>query len=354
MSVTEINDRREAKEFAGITFSKFQKSKVKRELLACLVAGKVEAACYWSAEYACAGHYSELWDIIILYMSKHVHLGNPKLPIYIESRFESFKAIVHNGYLDNELAMRNNVKIRHIFAELISVLCFSRKKHVFETVKINKAEEFDIALMATKLKAPELGFAEKTFRPGDPKELFIAMNEFAYHISPKSKHAIQACYWFEWIIEFESMCKRNNNACSCLRRHFAPVGEKWQMLPVWLIWDALRYEITLRKRPLLTKIFDALVANFSIRFSSGVPKRRRYLVYFAISLLCETVDYSVDLISDSKHVETVVTKVDEVYKDVKKNEIAPATEYLFHGVTPGTRSNLDKTIERLEKMNEVM
>lgn len=352
--MTEINDRREPKEFAGITFSQFQKSKVKKELLQCLSQGKIEAACYWSAEYVCAGHFGDLWECIFLFMSKYIHLGNPKLPIYIAGRFESFKTILQNGYVDNELALRNNPKIRHIFTEIVSVLCISRKKHVFEPVKIDKVEGFDATQIASKLKAPRLGFAEASFRNGDPKELFIAMNEFAYHISPKSKNAVQACYWLEWLLEFESTCKRNKDVCACVRRPFVTVQEKWHTLPVWMLWDALFYETSARSNPLLTKIMEALLSTFSVRFSSGVPKRRRFVLYFAISLLCENVQYSVDIVQNEPQVKTVVSKMDTLYKEVKKNEVTPATDYLFYGMKEGGRSNLDKTIERLEKMNQLI
>ena len=351
--MTEINDRRAPKEFVGITFSQFQKSKVKKELLKCLGEGKLEAACYWSAEYVCAGQFGDLWEVIFLFLSKHIHLGNPKLPIYIAGRFESFKTILQNGYVDNELALRNNPKVRHVFTEVIAVLALSRKKHTFEPVKVDKVEGFDATQIAAKLKAPKLAFAEATFRSGDPKELFIALNEFAYHISSESKHAVQACYWLEWLLEFEATCKRNKDVCACVRRPFVAVNEKWQTAPVWMLWDAIFSETAKRAHPLLTKTMEALLAIFSARFSSGVPKRRRFVLYYAISLLCEGVNWSIDIVQNETQVKTVVSKMDTVYKEVKKNEVTPATEYLFHGMEGQTRSNLDKTIERLEKMNEM-
>jgi hypothetical protein len=351
MNDTDINDKRSSHDFKGVTFSKFQKSKVRAELIQCLITSKVEPACYWAAELICAAHYGDLWEIIILFIGRYIHLGNPKLPIYIAMRFKNFKEILTNGYMGNELAMRNNSKIRQLFAEVISVLCHSRKKHSLEAIKILKADEFNMTHMASKLKAPTIKYVEDIFKPDDPKELFIAMNEFSYHLTKDSKNSVSACYWLEWILEYETLCKHKKELCMGETRQFAPIQDKFKNDIIWLVWDIILHECSSKKNPLLIKIVNALLEIFSIKYTNGVKKRRKFLIYYAISILTDPLDLTIDIIANKNELDAIIKKIGVVYKDVKKSEESLNVDYLYAGME---RSNLDKTIERLEKMNAIM
>lgn len=345
----DIDDIRPASEFKGITFSNFKKTDVKKELLNSLINSKIEPACYWSAELICAGHYMDIWEIVILFYSKHIHLGNPKIANYIELRVDQFKDIVNNGYKECELVLRNNTKIRHIFCEMMCVLCDAKRKHCFNNIKIKK-EEMDITIIKDKFKAPNSDYIDDVIVKGDPKELFVAINELAYNISVKN--IINACYWLEWIVEFDSICKKRGDVVKCERRefHLKLVESKYQLDIIWLIWDLLLIKASYESA-ILQKMMNALLKLFCLKFTASTTNKRKYLIYFAVALFCENITFEDKIIRDEQQeiVNNIILKKDLIFKQIKVNEVSPNMEYLFMDVLKSR--NLEKTIDKLDKMN---
>lgn len=348
MGDTEINDIRRISDFKGVSFSKFKKTDVKKELLNNLINSKIEPACYWSAELICGGHYSDLWEIILFFYTKYIHLGNPKIAVYLELRIKHFKEIVNNGYIDNELQLRNNERIRRLFAEIMCVLCDAKKKHSFDIIKIKK-EDFDMTQLHDKFKATSSKYVQEIFLDEDPKELFPAINEIGFNISEEGKNIINACYWIEWIMEFETICKNKKQQISCERRNYSQVDTKLQKEIIWIIWNLFFNEAKKRGK-FVKKLMDALFTLFTLKYTAGCHKKRRNVLYFAVSILCENLETNEEIIrvSQQKIVENILKKIDTIYGQIKKNEEAPGTAYLFKDVKT---YNLEKTIEKLEKIN---
>tara|TARA_B100000035_G_C21028514_1_gene567259 strand:+ start:204 stop:1247 length:1044 start_codon:yes stop_codon:yes gene_type:complete len=347
--MTTIDDERGIKDFKSISFSGYKRTDVKKELLESLKSSKLEPSCYWSAELICAGHFSDLWNIIIYHYTKTVHLGNPKFILYLEKRIENFRDIVNNGYVDSELSMRNNIKIRTIFAEIISILCLSTQKHSFQQIKLDKEKTFDLSNISERFKAPSTKYGDKVFKKDDPKEIFIAVNELAYHLSNDSLNSIESCYWIEWLIEYQHICQKRKKQCICERRSYEDVNDKFQKDIIWIIWDIF-FIINNDNRK--KEIIKSLLKLFTLRYTTGCNKSRRYILYMAVSIITENVNFQFKLINNKNMISSVLDKIDNIYKQVKKNEIAPKTDYLF--MNTAGKSNLDKTIEKLDLMDKFL
>ena len=88
-----------------------------------------------------------------------------------------------------------------------------------------------------------------------------------------------------------------------------------------------------------------------MKYSNGAKRKRKYLIYHCIALLTEHVDNSVKIINNPELIEQIKNKINVIYKQIKVNEIKPNTDYLFNNSY--NSGNLEKTIERLEKMNSL-
>ena len=205
--------------------------------------------------------------------------------------------------------------------------------------------------MTERLKAPNVNFITPIFKDEDPKEIFIPMNEFAYNISYAKRNTVFACYWIEWIIEFEAICKKRKEKCFCVRRPFANVEAKFSRDLVWIVWDALFYYVKERHSAFLEKIMQSLFTLFCLHYTNACCKKRRYMLYFAVSLCTETVDASVELIADKRKVELAITNINDIYCQIKKNEESPNTDYLFSGLDQ--KNTFAKSMEKMNIMNSL-
>jgi hypothetical protein len=98
------------------------------------------------------------------------------------------------------------------------------------------------------------------------------------------------------------------------------------------------------------KIIKNLFDLFIIKYNNSVKKKRKYIIYFAFTLLIEELNYSINIIENQEAVQVIVSKINSIYKDIKKNEETPNTDYLFNNLN---KSNLEKSIEKLDLFNEL-
>lgn len=306
-------DPRKSNDFKTKTISNYQRCAVKNALIDNLGKSNIEGSCYWAAELICSGLFIDVWEILILYYTKFIHIGNPKLPIYFEIRFETFKQIYNQLDELDDISLRNNITIRKLFTELISVFCLSKKRNSYDDIII-KDNEFIINNLTEHLKAPSIDFI-RCFKSKDPKELFIPLNELCYQLSIKNTN--KSFYWLEWIMYYESNCKKKKEKCLAVERDY-PINFKYKRDIIWILWDIF-FDILDENNPLLIKIMNSLLSMYCIAFTSACKRKRKYVLYYVITLLCDDVKLDIPIIEHKKIIDDILDKHDQVYKDIKKN-----------------------------------
>lgn len=327
-----IVDTRDESSFRSATFSNYKKGDVTKELCNSLLSNQYEQCHYWCAEMICSGLFEDLWDTLIVHVGKHINLSNPKIPIYLRSRIEMFRDIARKNK-DTDLSLRNNTKIRKLFAEVVAVLMMSKNSLSSQRVKAAiKGEGFDLMNISSKLKAPDVTFVKDFFKESDPKELFFAVNEMGFHLSESSRNAVEACFWMEWMFDYEVQTTKRKDKCVCAQRENDMVSEKYQSDLIWLIWDILLFygsnngSTTGSSRKALspankTKIIRALFYIFSLRYNTRVKVRRIQLLYLAINLITTSYIEDCDIIENKALINSYAENADLIYKEIKKGEI---------------------------------
>ena len=318
MNKSIIDDKRTMLDFKGVTYSGFKVTAVTKELLKAMIYSKLEESCFWGAELICSGHYGEIWESILAFYAKYVHIANPKLCIYLWGKMEKFKENMNNAESDwEQLSFRNDPAFRKMFVEIIALLSSSSKKYVVNPVKVD-TNDFNLVFMKNKLSAPDLSFSEDVLKEQDSTELKITANELAYNISKGVSNTLKGYYWFEWIMDYTKLCKKTKQECKIHPRENTYIDEKYMSHPIWLVWDIIKQE-SRGQGQIYEKIVDSLFGLFCVRYNETCNTRRKYIVYYAISILTTNIVFTdYELVKDKKILTCILSQVDKIFLQVKE------------------------------------
>jgi phosphotransacetylase len=157
------------------TFSNYPKSKVLKDLENAIYYQKTEEAFFWTGDLLCSGFVLELWNLYVHILCKYIHIQHPKLPLYVYKKFVEFKEMVQA--CPNDLELRNMDSVKTLLFSMTLILSETKKQTLLDPMTF----KFKFEEVFTDLRAPNLEYVVPFFREGDPKELFIPLNEFVYH-----------------------------------------------------------------------------------------------------------------------------------------------------------------------------
>lgn len=312
-----VDDLREQSEFRDITFSNYRKRDALKTLVSALRDGRLEAACNWSAELICAGHFMDMWNVIIDFYGQHVHEGSPRMALLLAHAYDTFRNEAQRVMMD--LDMRNEPRVRALFGELVCALCYARKMHPFSATAVSSLD-FSLPHLGRMMAADAGRYSDTVMLAGDPREITVAVNELVYSLTPDVRRVSNACYWIEWMLALDMRGRKKG----CVKLKCVPRVRDADLKTsasnaAWVIWDVLFKAA--EGRDGITKTLTALHRLFSIQYTSALGRRRRWLFYFAVNLVCTPIDLTRPL-ADPEQLRLIsahVARVDVIYEHVVRS-----------------------------------
>jgi hypothetical protein len=429
----DFNDARTVKDFRLTTFSGYQKTKVRDEFIKSMRDRKIEPACYWAAEMVASGHFQELWEACFLFFTQCIYLGNAKMVLYLRERYGLYYELSHStqtatGSQISPLELRNHKAIRTLFTEITCVLALSPRKPTLTRAILPTARHLpieinsplDISLTTETNQGPSVDYLHPSHilggdsfissavptssvstrkrssekkqylfhpsfmmdrvsaphthyytlkRPKDPEEWFVALNELAYQLSEERLNMLEACFWIEWLLEYDSYCRTHSKEWATVNAGSTKINKgatrseitdglvpsKYNQDMIWAIWELL-----LEPSPFISsdslpmRLLKNAHVLFCVDYTTASCNKKRFWFYFAISIRTEKTAIGLEKIIQDEYrelIQRVVQKSDDVYQEIKVAEQRPTTDYLMNGIRE--RNHKEEMVASLQAMQSV-
>lgn len=330
-----LNDYRGVNQFKKATYNGYQKGDVFKALENSIFEGKIEESCNWGLELLVSGHLEELWEKLVIISSKFINLGNPKLSSFLWSRYcDAFN--LFNPDQENDpnlrLNLRNNQETRNRLIEIITIMALSDKNKLPNNTRI-KTEDFKVESFKNHLLTTDTQLISKIIIEDDPNEIKIVVNEIANlihfditqdsyndkEIEVKIKKII---YWLSWILEWEKVNIKKYKDFPCGLRQRKYVKPQFYHNVVWLLWDIIIQETSIRGSDHMIEQIYALFKIFRYNFNLSSKKKKIPLIIHALVMLVSDIKWSVPMIKsgDKKLIVQAMANVNFLFLDFKKTE----------------------------------
>ena len=300
----------------------------------------------------------------VLPTARHLHF-EPDSPLDISVALESQKSAPSIDYLHpSRILPESSIAALSHQSQPPAELSVSTRKKSSQ----RKQYLFHPSFMMDRVSAPHTHYYVLK-RPKDPEEWFVALNELAYQLSEDRFNMLEACFWIEWLLEYDSYCRTHSkewamaNAGSvkinkgAMRSELTDglVPSKFNQDMAWAIWELLlEPSRSISPDSLAMRLLKNAHVLFCVDYTTASCSKKRFWFYFAISLRTEKTAIGTEkIISDEYRelIQHVVQKTDDVYQEIKVSEQRPATDYLMNGIRE--RNRREDTIQSLQAIQSV-
>ena len=291
-----ICDPRPLEAFKDMTFSGFKKTDVLSALLKSIDTGKVEDACFWTVECICSGYLLALADKLMIHASKVIHINSPNLPMFLLRRYTTLVKSLSNvpkKQKDRLIHLRNTQEVRNNLIDVVVTLTMAPKTKRYDKYpKVNLRTDFQFQTIQERMNATMQIVPSQIIKFTDPDELRIIMNEIFFNLKNTNGGYERVCYWIAWLVQWEKRNKAQSQTYEIEERPIHNVLPKYCKDMIWLVWEILFEEATLRDTHIQTPI-QALFQLFRQDYTSGKRNARLPYLYQSVGLLTLPANFKI-------------------------------------------------------------
>ena len=311
--------------FKQKTFSGYKKNDVLTMVLKSIEAKKIENACNWTTECIISGYSLSLWEKLIQFSSKVIHINNAKLPTYLLKKntilFNQLNRL-NTKDKNNVLYLRNSQMIRNLFFDVISTLATSLKTKRYDKYpKVNEKEDFNFTNIQKRLFSQMNILPNHIIHFSDPNELRIIMNEIYTMCKNKQFGYDRCCYWILWLVKWEQLHKKKKQIWNVSPRDVPNIQKKYRSNFIWVVWETLYEELKERKDIKISNEIDSLYSLFQWNYTSGKRNGRLPLLFHAVGYLTHNINFTLPIRNDYHIFIQSQCNVNKMFQAKKSNEI---------------------------------
>ena len=318
-----IEDARPLSEFKDKTFSGFKKRDVINALFKSIETGKIENACYWITECIISGYTVDIYEKLIQFSSKVIHINSPNLPEFLWRRYSTFhKSIDHIGKneKDKYIHLRNTESIRNNLVDIVVTMTVSPKTKRYDKYpKIDESKDYQFTVIKDKLNATMQLLPSHIIKFTDPEELRIIMNEIFFNLKNKLGGYDRCVYWVHWLIKWEKKNRKNKQKYEIEGRNIQGIHIKFCKDIIWLVWSVVLEEASLREEPIKKQI-QSLYLFFKYEFTSGRRNARLPLLFHSMGYLTLPLNFKVPIRKDKHIFIQTQCNINMMFQTKKKKE----------------------------------
>jgi hypothetical protein len=316
-----IHDLRNSKEFKKLTISGYKIQDVSNAYQNSMINNNLEDSIRWCVELHCTGLENNIWNSLYILITKHIHVNNPKLFIYFKKRQKEYDSIITN-YPPKfyHIYSKNNQEIRHMFAELTSLCCLTKKNNIFLNASLPKLGKnfFDKNNLSKRMIASDLDNIIDYCNNNTTKEMKLGLNEIYSNIESHKGTFDNCLYWYLWLEKVESIKKKdikNDNEYNNITYNEEQDENELWVLIIWKIINKHKSIIDDNDKIFIKKIFN----DYTNDLKSSNINKKKYLIFMAFYVLKKKINWSIQLYQQEHLLLQVIGNINKMYEKIKVN-----------------------------------